>query len=186
MAKLIYSAITSLDGYVADEDGSFDWGEPSDEVHAFVNDIERPVGTYLYGRRLYEVMVAWETFGTEADASPVIRDYAQIWRAADKIVYSSSLDTVSSERTRIERQFRPEEVHRLKAASDHDLVIGGPSLAAHAFEAGLVDEIHMFVAPVVVGGGTPSLAAALRLTLDLSEEGRFDNGTVHLHYRVVQ
>ena len=140
MAKLIYSAITSLDGYVADAGGRFDWAEPDEEVHAFVNDLARPVGTYLYGRRMYEVMVAWETIGL-ADQPPFIQDFAAIWRAADKIVYSKTLDTVASARTRIERDFEPEAVRRLKAAAERDLTVGGPELAAHAFRARLVDEM---------------------------------------------
>ena len=140
MAKLIYSAITSLDGYVADEDGKFDWAEPDEEVHSFVNDLERPVGTYLYGRRMYEVMVAWETLDL-ADQPPFIQDFAEIWRAADKIVYSKTLETASSARTRIERDFDPEAVRQLKAAAGRDLTVGGPDLAAQAFKAGLVDEL---------------------------------------------
>jgi dihydrofolate reductase len=151
MAKLIYSAIMSLDGYVADEDGKFDWAEPDEEVHAFVNDLARPVGTYLYGRRMYEVMVAWETISV-ADQPPFIQDFAAIWRAADKIVYSKTLETIASASTRIERDFDPEAVSRLKAEAGRDLAVGGPELAAHAFRAGLVDECHLFVAPIVVGG----------------------------------
>jgi dihydrofolate reductase len=157
MAKLIYSTITSLDGYVADEDGNFDWAVPDEEVHPFVNDLERPVGTYLYGRRMYEVMVGWETDPTLADQSPFMRDFAQIWQAADKIVYSKTLETVATARTRIERDFDPEAVRQLKVAAGHDLSVGGPDLAAQAFKAGLVDECHLFVAPIVVGGGKRSL-----------------------------
>jgi dihydrofolate reductase len=169
MAMLIYSAITSLDGYVADEDGNFDWAEPDEEVHTFVNDLERPVGTYLYGRRLYEVMVAWETISL-ADEPPFIRDFAEIWRAADKIVYSKTLETVSSARTRIERDFEPEGVRQLKAAAGRDITVGGPDLAAQAFKAGLVDECHLFVAPIVVGGGNQSLPDNVRLKLELLDE----------------
>ena len=180
MAKLIYTAIMSLDGYVADEDGNFDWAEPDEEVHAFVNDLERPIGTYLYGRRLYEVMVAWETI---TDEQPFIRDYAEIWRAADKIVYSRSLETVSSERTRIEPSFDPDAVRQMKASADRDISVGGPTLAAQAFRAGLVDEIRLLLAPAVVGGGTRALPDDVRLKLELLDERRFDNGTVHLHYR---
>jgi dihydrofolate reductase len=183
MAKLIYTAITSLDGYVADADGSFDWAEPSDEVHAFVNDLERPIGTYLYGRRLYEVMVAWETMPEQAGQPAVIQDYAKIWQAADKIVYSTTLQTTSSARTRIERDFEPEAIRRMKAEAATDISIGGPNLAASAIKAGLVDEYHLYVAPVVVGGGTPSLPDDVRLKLDLRDERRFGNGVVHLHYR---
>jgi dihydrofolate reductase len=184
MAKLVYTAITSLDGYVADEDGAFDWAAPDDEVHAFVNDLERPVGTYLYGRRLYEVMLAWETMDTVADQPPVARDYTRIWKAADKVVYSTTLDTASSARTRIEREFDPEAVRQMKARADRDLSVGGPHLAAAAFRAGLVDECHLFLNPVAVGGGTPALPAKLRLGLELLDERRFGNGVVHLHYRL--
>jgi dihydrofolate reductase len=183
MAKLIYSAITSLDGYVADEDGNFDWAAPDDEVHAFVNDLERPVGTYLYGRRMYDVMVAWENADTFADQRPVMRDYAAIWQAADKIVYSRTLETVSSKRTRIERDFDPEAVGHLKARAERDISVGGPELAAQAIEAGLVDELHLFVTPIVVGGGKQSLPGGVRWKLDLLDEERFGNGVVHLHYR---
>ena len=182
MAKLIYSALASLDGYVADEHGKFDWAEPDEEVHAFVNDLERPVGTYLYGRRLYEVMVAWETIDL-AGQPPHIRDFAEIWRAADKIVYSRSLETVSSARTRIERDFEPEAVRRLKAAAERDLTVGGPELAARAIEAGLVDEWQLFLAPIVVGGGKRALPDDVRVTLELLDERRFRNGTVYLRYR---
>jgi dihydrofolate reductase len=181
MAKLIYSAITSLDGYVADKGGKFDWAEPDEEVHSFVNDLERPVGTYLYGRRLYEVMVAWETISL-ADQPPFVRDFAEIWRAADKIVYSKTLEAVSSARTRVERDFDPEAVRQLKAAAGRDLTVGGPDLAAHAFKAGLVDELHLFIAPVVVGGGKQSLPDNVRLKLELLEERRFGSGMVHLRY----
>src|ERR671910_1319731 len=183
MAKLIYSAITSLDGYVADEDGNFEWAAPDEEVHAFVNDLERSVGTYLYGRRIYEVMVVWETDHTLADQSPVMRDFAQIWQAADKIVYSTTLETVSTTRTRIERDFDPEAVRRMKALAGRDLIVGGPDLAAQAFKAGLVDECHLFVAPVLVGGGNRSLPDNVRLKLELLDERRFGNGMVYLHYR---
>jgi dihydrofolate reductase len=181
MAKLIYSAITSLDGYVADEDGKFDWAAPDEQVHAFVNDLERPVGTYLYGRRMYEVMAAWETID---DPAPVMRDFAQVWRAAEKVVYSKTLHAVSSVRTRIERDFDPEAVRRMKATSRSDITVGGPELAAQAIAAGLVDELHLFVTPVVVGGGTRSLPNNLRVNLELLEEHRFGNGVVHLHYGV--
>ncbi|MGH9094286.1 MAG: dihydrofolate reductase family protein [Acidimicrobiales bacterium] len=185
MAKLIYSAITSLDGYVADTEGNFDWAEPDEEVHAFVNDLERPIGTHLYGRRMYQVMVAWETVSTRADEPPVMRDFAAIWQAADKVVYSTSLGAVSSARTRIEREFDPGAVRQLKAAAGRDLSVGGPHLAAQALEAGLVDECHLFVGPVVVGGGTPSFPGGVRQELELLDEHRFGNGVVHLHYRAV-
>jgi dihydrofolate reductase len=182
VAKLIYSAITSLDGYVADEDGNFDWAEPDEEVHTFVNDLERPVGTYLYGRRMYEVMVFWETAHTNAGLSPVVRDYAEIWQAADKIVYSKTLQTVASARTRIERAFDPEALRQMKARAGRDLTVGGPDLAAQAFRAGLVDECRLFVAPIVVGGGNQSLPNDVRLKLELLDEHRFGNGVVHLRY----
>ena len=184
MAKLIYSAITSLDGYVADEDGRFDWAAPDEEVHRFVNDLERPVGAYLYGRRMYEVMVFWETAHTLADQPPYVQDFAEIWRAADKIVYSKTLETVSSARTRIEPVFDPEAVRQLKATAARDITVGGPTLAARALEAGLVDELHLFLSPVVVGGGKRSLPDNVHLKLELLDERRFGNGAVHLRYRV--
>jgi dihydrofolate reductase len=180
MAKLIYSAITSLDGYVADENGNFDWAEPDAEVHTFINDLQRPVGTYLYGRRMYEVMVAWETLAL-ADQPPFMQDFAEIWQAADKIVYSKTLETVSSARTRIERDFDPEAVRQMKAA--HDLSVSGPDLAAQAIRAGLVDEWHVFVAPIVVGGGTRLFPNDVRLNLELLDQRRVASGTAHLHYR---
>jgi dihydrofolate reductase len=182
MAKLIYSAITSLDGYVADEDGNFDWAAPDEEVHTFVNDVERSVGTYLYGRRLYEVMGAWETMPL-GDQPPVVRDFAEIWRAADKVVYSKTLQTVSSARTRTERDFDAEAVRRMKATAGRDVSVGGPNLAAQAIEAGLVDECHLYFTPIVVGGGTRSLPNDVRVKLELLDERRFGNGVVHLHYR---
>jgi dihydrofolate reductase len=183
MAKLIYSAITSLDGYVADEDGNFDWAAPDEEVHSFVNDLERPVGTYLYGRRMYEVMVFWETAHALANEPSVVRDFAQIWQAADKIVYSKTLESVSSARTRIERAFDPEAVRMMKASAGTDITVGGPDLAGQAIKAGLVDEYHLFVAPVVVGGGRQFLPDDVRLKLDLEDERRFGNGMVYLRYR---
>ncbi len=184
MAKLIYSAITSLDGYVADEDGNFDWAAPDEEVHTFINDLERPVGTYLYGRRMYEVMVFWETGHTLADEPPpFIQDFAEIWQAADKIVYSKTLETASSARTRIERDFDPEAVRQMKARAERDITVGGPDLAAQAIKAGLVDEWHLFLTPIVVGGGKRSLPNNVRLKLELLDERRFGNGVVHLRYR---
>ncbi|GAC1408597.1 MAG: dihydrofolate reductase family protein [Chloroflexota bacterium] len=185
MAKLIYWAITSLDGYVADRDGTFDWAAPDEEVHAFVNDLERPIGTYLYGRRMYEVMVAWENIHTLPEQPPVMLDFAEVWRAAHKIVYSRTLGTTSSARTRIERDFVPESIRELKAQADRDISVGGPHLAAQAIDAGLVDEFHLFLVPVLVGGGTQSLPNNVRLQLQLLDEHRFGNGTVHLHYRIV-
>jgi dihydrofolate reductase len=183
VAKLVYSAITSLDGYVADAGGRFDWSLPDDEVHAFVNDQERPVGTYLYGRRLYEVMRAWESADGPDFAAPLMQDYAAIWQAAEKVVYSSTLDAVATARTRLERAFDPGAVRRMKAEAARDLGIGGPGLAAEALRAGLVDECNVLVSPVVVGGGTAWLPAGLRLRLELLDERRFGNGVVHLHYR---
>jgi len=182
LAKLIYSAITSLDGYVGDEDGNFDWAEPDEEVHTFINDLVRPVGTHLYGRRMYEVMVDWETI-TLADQPPFIQDFAEIWQAADKIVYSKTLETVSSARTRLERDFDPEAVRQMKAPAGRDITVGGPDLAVQAIRAGLVDEYHVFVVPVVVGGGKRFLPNDVRLKLELLDERRFGNGVVHLHYR---
>jgi dihydrofolate reductase len=184
MGKLMYLALTSLDGYVADENGSFDWAEPSDEVHAFVNELARPVGTYLYGRRMYQVMLAWETLELAGQPSHM-RDFAELWREADKIVYSRTLDAASSARTRIERGFDPDTVRRLKATVERDLMVGGPGIAIQAFEAGLVDECHLFVAPVIVGGGTRALPDGVRLALLLLDERRFANGTVYLHYGIV-
>jgi dihydrofolate reductase len=181
MGRLIFSAITSLDGYVADADGTFDWAEPDGEVHAFVNDLLRPVGTYLYGRRLYEVMAVWETFG--ADQPPVVQDFAGIWRGADKVVYSTTLESASTARTRVARTFDPDAVRRLKETADSDLVVGGPGLAAAAFRAGLVDECQLFVSPVIVGGGTRALPDDVRLGLELRDVRRFLNGVVHLAYR---
>jgi len=182
VARLIYSAIASLDGYVADEDGKFDWAAPDEEVHRFVNDLERPVGTYLYGRRMYEVMAVWETPDTFADHSPVVRDFAQIWQAAEKVVFSKTLETVSSARTRIERDFDPEAVGHMKATAARDMTVGGPDLAARAIRAGLVDECHLCVAPVVVGGGKRWLPEQVHRELELLHEHRFAGGVVHLDY----
>jgi dihydrofolate reductase len=183
MAGLIYSMIMSLDGYVADERGRFDWAAPDEEVHAFCNDLERSAGTYLYGRRMYDVMAVWETPETFADEPPVVRDFAQIWQAADKIVYSRTLETVSTARTRIERDFDPAAVRELKAGAERDIAVGGPALAAQALGAGLVDECHLLIAPIIVGGGTRALPDHLRLELELVDERRFAGGVVHLHYR---
>jgi dihydrofolate reductase len=185
MAKLIYSAIASLDGYTEDEEGKFDWAEPDEEVHQFINDLERPVGTYLYGRRMYETMAVWETDPAFAAHSGPMRDFAQIWTAAEKIVYSRTLETAPTRRTRIERSFEPKAVRQLKAAADRDLAVGGPDLAAHAFKAGLVDECHLFLAPVAVGGGKPGFPDHVRLELELLAEHRFDGGMVHLRYRAL-
>jgi dihydrofolate reductase len=183
MAKLIYSVIASLDGYVADRDGNFDWAVPDEEVHAFINDLLRPVGTYHYGRRMYEVMAGWETDPALADQSQVMREFARLWQAADKMVYSTTLETVVTARTRIERDFDPEAVRQMKVTVGADMTVGGPELAAHALRAGLVDEHHLFVAPVVVGGGKQSLPGGVRLGLELRDERRFGNGMVFLRYR---
>jgi dihydrofolate reductase len=184
VARLIYFTIASLDGYVADADGKFDWAEPDEEVHAFANEIARPVGTYLYGRRMYEVMLFWETADTLADEPAVVRDFTKLWLAADKIVYSTSLAEVSSARTTIERTFDPESVRRLKTAATRDITVGGAHLAAEALRAGLVDECHLILAPVIVGGGTRAFPDDVRVGLELLEERRFAGGMVHLHYRV--
>lgn len=183
MADLIYSAITSLDGYVADREGNFDWAAPDEEVHAFVNDLERPIGTYLYGRRMYEVMRYWETAHTVTGQTPSVLDYAELWQAADKVVYSTMLEAASTSRTRIEREFDPEAIRELKTTADRDLSVGGPGLAARAIEAGLVDEFRWFATPVMVGGGTQWLPDRVRLELELADERRFDNGVVFLRYR---
>ena len=180
MAKLIYTAITSLDGYVADSDGNWDWSVPDREVHAVVNELEARSGTHLYGRRMYDVLKAWETM--ESD-EPEMRDYARIWQGADKIVYSRTLQSPSSERTRIEREFSPDAVRALKASAERDLTIGGPEVAAEAIRAGLVDELHLFVSPVVVGGGNAALPDGVRWDLELVGERRFANGVVYMHYR---
>jgi dihydrofolate reductase len=214
MGRLIYSAITSLDGYVVDTNGHFDWAVPDEETHAFVNDLERTIGTYLYGRRLYEVMAAWETMpidvrptdvrptdvrptdarptdarpaGTrpaDGDRRPVMLDYARIWQAADKVVYSTTLDDVATSRTRIERRFDPDAVRRLVASADGDVSIGGATLAGHAIRAGLVDDWHLFLTPVVVGGGVRALPDGVRARLELLAARRFASGVVHLHHRV--
>jgi dihydrofolate reductase len=184
MAKLIYTAITSLDGYTADEAGNFDWAAPDDDVHAFVNDLERPIGTYLVGRRMYDVMAYWETADTIPDLSAVAQDYTRIWKAAEKVVYSRTLATVPSERTRIERDFDPGAVRQMKESADRDISVGGAELAAEALRAGLVEEVQLFLNPVVVGGGTPALPDKVALQLDLLDEHRFGNGVVYLRYRV--
>jgi dihydrofolate reductase len=190
--KLVYGAITSLDLCVADAGGSFDWAMPSEEVHAFVNDLEWSHGTFLYGRRLYEVMRSWETAPTrtepgDGDPSDVELDYAEIWQAADKIVYSTTIDEaeVTTARTRLERAFDPDAVSRLKETADRDLTVGGPHLAAHALRAGLVDEVHLFLNPVVVGAGNRAFPDDVRISLDLVDNQKFANGVVHLHYRVI-
>jgi dihydrofolate reductase len=183
MATLVYSAITSLDGFVADREGRFDWGVPDDEVHRRVNDVQRDIGTHLYGRRLYDVLVAWETMDTTAEPA-VVQDYARLWRAAHKVVYSTTLTEPRSAHTQVEPAFDPDAVRRLLAGSGHDVLIGGPHLAAHAFRAGLVGEVHLFVSPVVVGGGTAALPPDVRVDLSLVDVERFGNGVVHLHHRI--
>jgi dihydrofolate reductase len=183
MAKLIYVAITSLDGYVADKTGNFDWAAPDAEVHTFVNDLTRPIGTHLYGRRMYEVLVAWESDDILVDQPPQMHDFAAIWRAADKIVYSRSLESASSARTRIERNFDPDAIRRLKATAERDLTVAGSDLAAEALRAGLVDEIHLFLNPIVIGAGNPALPDDVRLPLELLDERRFSSGVVYLRYR---
>ncbi len=183
MARLIYSGIMSLDGYTADADGRFDWAEPDAEVHACVNDLERPIGTYLYGRRMYDTMAVWETMAAEPDLPPVARDYARIWQGAEKVVYSTTLAEASTPRTRIERSFDPDAVRTMKQSAAADISVGGPGLASQAVAAGLVDEWHLFVTPVVVGGGTRYLPDGVRLDLDLVEQRRFGNGVVLLRYR---
>lgn len=185
MGRLVYTCITSLDGYVADEDGQFDWSMPDEEVHAFVNDLERRIGTQLYGRKLYEVMSAWETMPVAGEPA-VIQDYAGIWKAADKIVFSRTLPGISTSNTRLERTFDPVALRRLKESADRDLTVGGPTLAAQALQAGLVDELHQLLSPVVVGGGKPFLPDGLRLDLELLDERRFGNGVVFLRYGIRQ
>jgi dihydrofolate reductase len=184
MGKLIYSGIMSLDGYINDASGNFDWSMPDEEVHAFVNDAERDVGTYLYGRRMYDVMSYWETADAEPGQDPVFLDYAAVWKAARKIVYSSTLIDIPTARTSVERRFDPDRVRALKENSDADISVGGASLGGQALAAGLVDECHLFLNPVVVGGGTRFLPDGLRVPLELISERRFEHGVVHLGYRV--
>ncbi len=184
MTKLIYSAIASLDGYVADEEGSFYWAVPDEEAHRFINDLERPIGTYLYGRRMYETMVFWEDPPDLAGKTPSMQNYAQIWQAADKIVYSRTLAEASSARTRIEREFDPEVVRRMKQSAERDITVGGSELAGQALAAGLVDECSLLLAPILVGGGKQAFPDGVRLELELLGERRFGNGMVYVHYRV--
>ena len=184
MAKLIYSAIASLDGYVEDDTGHFEWAAPGEEVHAFINDLDRPIGTYLYGRRMYETMVSWETVSTADDQTTVIRDFAEIWRAADKVVYSRTLEKLSSARTRIEREFDAQKVRELKRDAPRDITVGGAELAAQAIAQDLVDECQVFLHPVAVGGGKPALPPGMRVNLELLDQRRFESGVVFLHYKV--
>lgn len=184
MALLTYAALTSVDGYIEDGDGRFDWAAPDAEVHTFVNDLERGIGTHLYGRRMYETMAAWQDMGTGPDDHPAEVQYAEQWRGIDKVVFSTTLSDVWTPRTRLERAFDPEAIRELKATAERDLAVSGPGLARHAFAAGLVDELHLFVVPTSVGGGKPALPTGLRLDLELLDERRFDSGVVHLHHRV--
>ena len=184
MGTLIYAAITSLDGYIEDAQGSFAWAEPDHEVHAFVNDLDRTIGTHLFGRGMYETMAVWDTVGDEPGLTAAEAAYAEQWRGIDKVVYSTTLDDVRTSRTRLERTFDPTAVGRLKEDAARDLSISGPGLAQHAFRAGLVDEVHLFAFPVIVGGGKPGLPREVRLDLQLISERRFANGVVHLHHRV--
>ena len=186
MARLIYSAISSLDGYIEDKDGNFDWAAPDEEVHKFINDLERSAGTHLYGRRMYETLMVWETDPSFTVDSPLLIDFAEIWQAADKIVYSKTLETVPTRRTKLERSFDPIVIRQLKETVERDILIGGPELAAHAFQAGLIDEYQLFLTPVIVGGGKPALPANVRVELELLEERRFDSGVVFLRYQTHQ
>jgi dihydrofolate reductase len=183
VASLIYSMIASLDGYIADEDGKFDWAEPDEEVHTFINDLARPVGTYLLGRRMYEVLAYWDDPPALDEQPSFVQEFAEIWQAADKVVYSRTLETARTARTSIERGFDPEAIRRLKAQSDRDVAVGGPDLAAQAIRAGLVDEYQLFVVPVAVGAGKRVLPRDGRIELELVDERRLRNGTVFLHYR---
>jgi dihydrofolate reductase len=184
-AKLVYSAISSLDGFIQDADGNFDWAAPDEELHGFINDLERSVGTYLYGRRMYETMVVWESDDILVEQPDVVHDYARIWRAADKIVYSRTLDAPSSAKTTLEREFDPEAVRRMKETAERDIGVGGSVLTAQAMRARLVDEMNLVLVPVVIGSGKRALPDDLRIDLELLDERRFAAGAVHLRYRVV-
>jgi len=183
MTSLIYSTIASLDGYIADEDGNFGWAAPDEEVHAFINELARPVGTYLLGRRMYEVLAYWDDPPGLDEQPAVVQEFTEIWRAADKVVYSTTLEEPRTARTRIERAFEPEAIRQLRAESDRDLGVGGPDLAAQAIRAGLVDDYQLFVAPIIVGAGKRALPHAALINLELVDERRFRSGTVFLHYR---
>ncbi len=185
MAKLIYVANVSLDGFIEDEHGGFEWTEPDDEQFVFVTDLVRPVGTYIYGRRLYETMAVWETEPALAAQSELMADFAHVWQAADKIVYSTTLDAVSTGMSRLERNFDPDSVRKMKGTTSRDLMVGGANIAAHAFSAGLIDECHLFICPSVVGRGKPSLPSELRAKLELLDERRFDNGVVYVRHRIL-
>jgi dihydrofolate reductase len=183
---LTYAAITSLDGFVEDEHGRFDWAVPDAVLHTYINGLEAGIGTHLYGRRMYETMAVWQDLGTDADAEPAEVEYAELWRGLDKIVYSTTLDDVWTPRTHLRRHFDAAEVAELKQRSDRDLSVSGPHLARHAFAAGLVDDVHLFLFPIVVGGGKPGLPRAVHLDLDLVDVRRFDTGVVHLHLQTVR
>ncbi len=185
MARLVYAVLASLDGYVADEGGNFDWAAPGEEVHRFINRLETSVGTYLYGRRLYEVMAVWQHFPDIEQEPEVIREYADIWQSADKIVYSETLAAVTTPKTRLERTFDPHSVRAMVAAQEQNVSIGGPTLASHALRAGIVDDVHLFIVPHIVGGGTSCWPSGTRLALDLVQQDQFSDGTVHLHYRAL-
>jgi dihydrofolate reductase len=184
MAKLIYTAIASLDGYIEDEHGKFDWAMPDEEVHAFANDLERNVGTHLYGRRMYEVMKVWDTDEIRENQPAVMRDYVEIWRASNKIVYSRSLEEAETSRTRLERTFNPEAIRALKESEQRDISIGGPELAAQVIEADLVDETHLLLVPVVVGAGKAALPIQSHRTLNLLDEHSLGKGTIYLRYGI--
>lgn len=183
MARLIYTAISSLDGYIEDVNGKFDWAAPDEEVHKFINDLERSAGTHLYGRRMYETLMVWETDPNLAAESPLLRDYAEVWQSAEKIVYSKTLQAVPTRKTRIERNFDPAVIRQLKETVEQDILIGGPALAAHAFRAGLIDECQLFLIPIIIGGGKSALPDNVRLELKLIEERRFGGGVVFLRYQ---
>jgi dihydrofolate reductase len=186
MAHLIYTTNMSLDGYTEDRDGKFDWTDPSEEVFRFITNLIRADGTHLYGRRMYETMMVWETDSNLAGQSPLMRDFAQVWQAADKIVYSRTLEAVSTRKTTIERDFDPDSIRRLKESVEQDIHIGGAELAAQAFRSGLIDECHLFITPIIVGGGKPALPDNVQLDLELLDERRFGNGAVFLRYRTSQ
>ena len=183
MANLIYVANMSLDGYTEDKEGKFDWTDPNEEVFRFITNLVRATGTHLYGRRMYQTMMVWETEPQLAAESPLSRDFAEIWQAADKIVYSGTLETISTRKTQLEQTFDPEAIRQLKESVEHDILIGGPELAAHAFRSGLIDECHLFIIPIIVGGGKQALPDNVRLELQLLEERRFGSGVVYLGYR---
>jgi dihydrofolate reductase len=184
LTKLIYSAIMSLDGYIEDEHGNFDWSAPDEEVHAFINERQRAIGTYLMGRRMYDVMQVWDSLHEQPDSNAVMLDFAAQWRDADKVVYSTTLAEASTARTRIEREFDPDAIRQMKVAASKDLSIAGPELAGHALKAGLVDELQLYLNPIVVGGGKYFLPRDHALDLDLLEERRFGDGVVYLRYRI--